>query len=277
MLPVSDRCRGPASVGGPRSASPARRVDRGASWEQHRRPVACSSGRCGAWSGFSLRGHTSSPNENVPPARHRYADLGRAWARYFFSLSRGRSTGHSHRNPVVQVAARRCCRETYLPTKQPQASPQARFPCPYRHPRRPRRSPFPPGQGASSSQRVITSIARRRTFSELRRDGRRVRHGSVRLNFLPLETTRPQVAFAIGRSFGNAVERNRGRRRLKAAFIQALDHRGTPTPAATFDPLGGAFLLTGSRGLLTERFTTLVEDVEACLDKLDRASTKTQM
>ncbi|MEM7324392.1 MAG: ribonuclease P protein component [Actinomycetota bacterium] len=106
---------------------------------------------------------------------------------------------------------------------------------------------------------MIARVDRRRTFEGLRRDGRRVRHGSVRLNFLPLDTPAPQVAFALGRSFGNAVERNRGRRRLRAAFIEAFSAGGHAP---------GAYLLTGNRGLLTDRYDVLVADVGRCLDKL---------
>lgn len=77
-----------------------------------------------------------------------------------------------------------------------------------------------------------------------------------------METAEPQVAFAIGRSFGTAVERNRGRRRLRAAFVDALrDDDGCRD-------LSGAFLLTGTRGLLTTGYQDLVADVEACIDRV---------
>ena len=113
---------------------------------------------------------------------------------------------------------------------------------------------------------MIARVDRRRTFAGFRRDGRRVRHGSVRLNHLPLDTPDPQVAFALGRSFGNAVERNRGRRRLRAAFIDAFSAR--PSTQAT-TTLRGAYLLTGNRGLMTARYDVLVADVNRCLDKLN--------
>lgn len=112
---------------------------------------------------------------------------------------------------------------------------------------------------------MIASIGRRRTFAELRTDGRRVRHGSVRLSFLPLPTEEPQVAFALGRRFGNAVERNRARRRLRAAFVEAFDRR---VETAEHPELLGAYLLSGDRGLLTAGYRRLVSDVDACLSKL---------
>ncbi len=168
------------------------------------------------------------------------------------------------RNLTCKKPARRSCRETYFPAKQPQTSSQARFPCQEGDSRRPSGTAVPSGQGPPSSQCVIVSIARRRTFADLRRRGRRVRSGSVRLTFLPMQTVEPQVAFAIGRSFGNAVERNRGRRRLRAAFVEALGRRSLHPQ--------GAFLLAGDRGLLTDRFPRLVEDVEVCLDKAGAAT-----
>jgi ribonuclease P protein component len=115
---------------------------------------------------------------------------------------------------------------------------------------------------------VISSVGRRRTFSDLRRDGRRVRHGPVRLNHLALpdlpDALNPEVAFAFGRRFGTAVERNRSRRRLKEAFVAAW--RAGSTERA--DRLRGAFLMSGSRGLLHAPFRELVRHVEACLDEL---------
>lgn len=199
----------------------------------------------------------------------------------------------------MQEPARRWCREAYFSTQQPQTSTEARLSCPRRHSRRPLRAPFSPGKGPASSECVITSIARRRTFAELRRDGRKARSGSVRLSFLPLESENPQVAFAIGRSFGNAVERNRGRRRLRAAFIEAACPRSATNRKSTdsventgsdcgsfadsgadnsghhqrshsgdLDGLQGAFLLSGNRGLLSSPFTNLVRDVDKCLEKL---------
>jgi ribonuclease P protein component len=57
------------------------------------------------------------------------------------------------------------------------------------------------------------------TFGELRRSGRRVRSGALSVTWLPgREGEPPALAFAIGRVVGNAVVRNRLRRRLRALF-----------------------------------------------------------
>ena len=64
------------------------------------------------------------------------------------------------------------------------------------------------------------------------------------------------MAYAVGRRFGTAVERNRARRRLRAAI--ALD-------AALLLP-GGAYLVAADRDVMTLPFTTLREHVTALLE-----------
>ena len=63
------------------------------------------------------------------------------------------------------------------------------------------------------------------------------------------------MAYAIGRRFGNAVERNRARRRLRAAI--ALD-------AALLLP-GGAYLVSADRSVMTLPFPTLRDHVTTLL------------
>jgi ribonuclease P protein component len=65
---------------------------------------------------------------------------------------------------------------------------------------------------------VIGRVRDRATFEALRRDGRRVRRGPVTLVYLPAAAPPPRVAFAVGRTVGNAVVRNRVRRRLRSVL-----------------------------------------------------------
>ena len=63
------------------------------------------------------------------------------------------------------------------------------------------------------------------------------------------------MAYAIGRRFGTAVERNRARRRLRAAI--ALDE-------ALLLP-GGAYLVAAERAVMTLPFATLCDHVTTLL------------
>jgi ribonuclease P protein component len=64
---------------------------------------------------------------------------------------------------------------------------------------------------------LIDPIRDRHTFLRLRREGRRVRIDPLWCFYVPIpELQLPQVAFAIPRAAGTAVERNRLRRRLRA-------------------------------------------------------------
>ena len=90
------------------------------------------------------------------------------------------------------------------------------------------------------------------------------------MTFVAIPTSQPQVALALGRRFGNAVERNRGRRRLRAAFRVAWTARtdGESELAPPAPVLTGAFLLSGSRRLLTDPFESIVSSITTCLDNL---------
>jgi ribonuclease P protein component len=67
-----------------------------------------------------------------------------------------------------------------------------------------------------TAPRRVTDAA---TFGALRRSGRRVRVGALSVTWLPgRDGEAPSLAFAIGKAVGNAVVRNRMRRRLRALF-----------------------------------------------------------
>jgi ribonuclease P protein component len=84
---------------------------------------------------------------------------------------------------------------------------------------------------------VIWRVRDRATFETLQRDGRRARRGPVTVVYLPADAPAARVAFAINRKVGNAVVRNKVRRRLRS-IMGTLDSDldgGLP---------GGAYLLT---------------------------------
>lgn len=112
---------------------------------------------------------------------------------------------------------------------------------------------------ASAPRPQLWRVADQATFAALRADGRRARAGAVSLTWLPPSPegcTPPRVAFAVGRSTGSAVVRNRIRRRLRAALraLQASD----ALPA-------GTYLLGGSPRLATMPWSTLVADLAAAI------------
>lgn len=88
-----------------------------------------------------------------------------------------------------------------------------------------------------------------------------MRSGPVRVSYVSVPAAQPELAFAIGRRFGNAVARNRARRRLRAAFSAAWDASpGAPT---------GAYLVTADRAVLSAPFSGLVQAVRSCLGKVE--------
>jgi ribonuclease P protein component len=99
---------------------------------------------------------------------------------------------------------------------------------------------------------LIDRIRERDAFIRLRRDGVRVRIDPLWCSFVPdSEVVPPQVAFAIGRATGSAVQRNLLRRRLRAIL------RGCEVPPG--------LLLIGASTHVNER--TFAE-LERCLTEL---------
>jgi RNase P protein component len=154
--------------------------------------------------------------------------------------------------------------EAHLSTEQSQASDEARIPGPQGNPWWPGGTPFSPAQGPSQAECVTASVTRRSTFAALSRSGDRARHGVVRLRHLAVDHPDMQpgtpvaVSFAFSRRFGSAVDRNRAKRRLRAAFVDAggSEHRGS-------------ILMSGTRELLDRSYGALVDDVRQCLELVD--------
>ncbi|MBK1669912.1 ribonuclease P protein component [Rhodovibrio sodomensis] len=71
----------------------------------------------------------------------------------------------------------------------------------------------------------------------------------------------PRVGITVSRKVGNAVQRNRARRRLRAAAREALPEVGLP---------GMDYVLIGRAGTLTRRYTDLLADLRQAVAKLNR-------
>lgn len=120
----------------------------------------------------------------------------------------------------------------------------------------------------------VRSVTRRRTFDAFR--GRSVgrfggRGAPVRVTYLASldgeSIDDAEVAFAIDRRFGTAVERNRSRRRIRAALADVDAERSLPH---------GAYLFRPSRGSLHCSYATLVSSVGEIVDQIrDGADTVT--
>lgn len=89
-------------------------------------------------------------------------------------------------------------------------------------------------------------IRDRATFEALRRSSARARRGPVGVTYAPVgDAPVARVGYAVGKRTGNAVARNRVKRRLRAAVFEA----GDLAP--------GAYLVTAGPTALDEPFPVL--------------------
>lgn len=108
---------------------------------------------------------------------------------------------------------------------------------------------------------AATRIRGRSTFRALARPARRGRSGPVLVSFTPSAAgTTPQVGYAIGRRHGNAVRRNRLRRRLRACVREAVE-----TTVPVLPP--GAYLVSADPAAAGLSSTELCRRVREALEK----------
>ena len=143
-------------------------------------------------------------------------------------------------------------REAHVPAEQPKAQEAPRLPVPHAKPGRSGGAQGPTPARPHAPVGLIWRVRDRATFAVLARAERHAR-GPVTVRFVPGESEAPpRVAYAVG-GVGNAVVRNRLRRRLRAAVAGA--------EAELAD--GGAYLVSARREALTMPFDALVEALAA--------------
>lgn len=169
-------------------------------------------------------------------------------------------------SPTVKSQTRwRQC-EAYLSTKCPEAVSPPRIPPSYvlafgaddhQEP-----SSARPGPVVS----LIDQVTDRGSFVALRHSATRVRRGVLRIAFVPDESGQRRIAYALSRRVGNAVVRNRIRRRLRSVFTAIEnEHAAGHTP---FPP--GTYLVSASSAAADVPFQTLLRTAMSLLSELDR-------
>lgn len=139
-------------------------------------------------------------------------------------------------------------REAHVPAEQPKAQEAPRLPVPHAKPGRSGGAQGPTPARPHAPVGLIWRVRDRATFALLARAERHAR-GPVTIRFVPGESEAPpRVAYAVG-GVGNAVVRNRLRRRLRAA-VAGAEAELTP---------GGAYLVSARREALTMPFDALVD------------------
>ena len=143
-------------------------------------------------------------------------------------------------------------REAHVPAEQPKAQEAPRLPVPHAKPRRSGGAQGPTPARPHAPVGLIWRVRDRATFAVLARAERHAR-GPVTIRFVPGESdVPPRVAYAVSGT-GNAVVRNRLRRRLRAAVARAEAELAA----------GGAYLVSARREALTMPFDALVEALAA--------------
>jgi ribonuclease P protein component len=120
------------------------------------------------------------------------------------------------------------------------------------------------GRPVAAPRPELWRITDRRAFQALREQGRRVHRGPLTVTWVAPSAganTPPQAGFAVGRSAGGAVLRNRIRRRLRAA-LRELQAQGR-LPAGTYLLGGGAELAELPWPALLELLAAALEEVSS--------------
>jgi ribonuclease P protein component len=106
----------------------------------------------------------------------------------------------------------------------------------------------------------VERLKRRREFLTVAASRRRFTTPSMIVQYLPAtaEASTPRVGFTVSKRVGNAVKRNRARRRLREAAQRIMPVHATPAD----------YVLVGRTETVTRKFPELVADLETALRKL---------
>ena len=115
-----------------------------------------------------------------------------------------------------------------------------------------------PPAGSRPAVSLIDRVHGRAAFVDLRRHGRRVRRGPISIVFLPVDDGRVRVAYALPKRIGNAVVRNRIRRRVRAAFAHIDATRHVPLSP-------GRYLVTAEASIADRSFASVITALEQVL------------
>ncbi len=111
---------------------------------------------------------------------------------------------------------------------------------------------------------ILERVSSKDTFSRFSSVGVKVSSGPVSVVFVPIESQKPEVAMAITKKFGNAVDRNKARRRLRHAFNETIQNYS--------HLYNNAYLLFGSRKILSCDYAGLVSSLDECCRKISEKS-----
>lgn len=152
--------------------------------------------------------------------------------------------------------------EAHVSAECPQAGEATRVPSSDVGSCRPSGDPSSPSEGPRPAVGLSARIGDRSTFLALRRDGVRFRRGPLTLVYLLDSGPTARVAYVVSRRVGNAVVRNRVKRRLRAAVAQIS--------ASGMRVMPGAYLFVTSPATVDRSWNALTSDVAVLVAKAQR-------